>query len=517
MKKMITRRSFLSATVALGATSLVACGSSDTSTTTSTSTSSTSSESTGDLTQQDPYICHVVCFGDGDTNYCNEIAAKISEITVAKYNTTVELRRIGWGSWATSMTLALTSGEDLDLFPVFGLNSNLATLAANRQVVGMTDMLLNGEGQEMYGTMLDEDLLCTTVSGEIYGIPMNRGRANVYGAACNDEIAQELGIDLDTITTLEEFEGVLAKVKAAYPNMYPLATNSQTMRVMIPSDTLGDDRTCVMGCITDVRVEGTTVENLYATEQYKEFVELMYSWQQKGYIMPDGTSNTDTGITLIGADKAFADFYTGPAPTTEVRFSSETGKTIKDVEFFTRYKTTTETATCWSVAVNSKTPSRAMQILNEIYMNPDVLNLFTYGIEGRTYEFVNDAQTIINYPAGVDSSNAGYDFNAWGWPNMLIGYVWEGYPEDLYDTYVEFNASAVPSPAYGFTFDASDVLNEYTACSNVIAKYAEALNCGAITPEGNLDAFNSELVANGIDVIVAEKQRQLDEWLATQA
>ena len=31
-----------------------------------------------------------------------------------------------------------------------------------------------------------------------------------------------------------------------------------------------------------------------------------------------------------------------------------------------------------------------MQILNEMYSNPDVANLLIYGIEGKYYEFVDE-------------------------------------------------------------------------------------------------------------------------------
>lgn len=48
----------------------------------------------------------------------------------------------------------------------------------------------------------------------------------------------------------------------------------------------------------------------------------------------------------------------------------------------------------------------------------------------------------------------------------------------------------------------------------MVLKYAEALNCGSMDPAGNLEKFNEELEANGIQRIIDEKQRQLDEWLA---
>ncbi len=515
---------------------LSACGSSSGNAEDGSAASGTSSESAADdsntegteadtgageedLSQQEPYTVKIMMLDDGETDIVEEVAAAASEITQAKFNTTIELVRVGWGSWAEQVTLALTSGEKLDLFPAFAINSSLATLVSSGEVLPMTDYLKNGCGKETYAMVDEEDWICTSYDGEIYGIPMNKGKQNVYGAACNKDIADELGIDLDAVKTLDDFGEVLGKVKEAYPNMYPLAT-SQALRVMIPSDTLGDDRTCVLGALVDATSGSTTVENLYASDEYREFVEKMYDWAQKGYIMPDALSNTETAQNMIRAGSAFADFYTGPAPDTEARLSRECGVTIKDIEFFEHYKTTGETAPCWSIAGNSENPERAMQVLNEMYTNQELANIFIYGIEGKTFEFVDKANKVINYPDGVDATNAGYAFDHWAWPNMCMSYVWEGYPVDVYEQYVTFNAGGVLSPAYGFTFDNSSVLNEVTACSNVVSKYAEALNTGSVDPNGSsgsLEQFIQELEDNGIDKIVAEKQRQLDEWLAANS
>lgn len=465
---------------------------------------------------REPYTVKIMMFDEGKTEIVNEIADAASAITEEKFNTKVELVRVDWGSWAQQVTLALTSGEKLDLFPAFALNTSLTTLVTNGQLLPMTDLLQNGAGSTMYGMVPEEDWRCTTIDGEIYGVPMNRGKQNVYGAACDLTIAEELNIDLDAVSTLDDFEEVLAKVKEAYPDMYPMASNNQSMRIMIPSDTLGDPRDVVLGCLVNALDGGTTVENLYASDDYRAFTERMYDWAQKGYIMPDAASNTEGGIALIRAGAAFADFYTGPAPDTEARISVEAGKPMKDVEFFEHYKTTAETSPCWSIAANSEQPDRAMEVLNEMYTNQELANLFIYGIEGKTYEFVNEERTVIDYPEGVDAGNSGYAFDHWGWPNMLQSYVWNGYPENVYEEYVTFNEGGVISPAYGFSFDNAPVINEYTACTNVVLKYVEALNCGSMNPAENLDKFNQELKDNGIDTIVAEKQKQLDAWLAEQ-
>ncbi|MDD4849156.1 MAG: ABC transporter substrate-binding protein [Gemmiger sp.] len=522
MKKATKQTASLLMAGAMTAALLAGCGGAPASTAPSsaatseqTATPAASQDAATDLSKQEPYTVKILMLDDGNTDIVNEVAAAASEITLAKFNTTIELERVGWGSWAQQAMLQLTSGEKLDLLPAFSLNTSLANLVSNGYIVPMTDLLKDGPGAEMYAMVPEEDWLCDTVNGEIYGVPFNKGKQNVYGASCDTTYADELNIDLSAIKTLDDFEQALAKIKEAHPDIYPMATDGQKMRVMVPSDTLGDPREVVMGCLVDATSGSTTVENLYASDAYRDFVERMYDWQQKGYIMPDTISNTVSGSDLIRAG-AFANFYTGPAPDTAPRLSRETGKPIQDVEFFEHYKTTGETSPCWSIAANSENPERAMQVLNEMYTNPELANIFIYGIEGKTYEFIDDSRTVIDYPAGVDASNAGYAFDHWAWPNMCLSYVWNGYPTDVYKQYETFNAGGVLSPAYGFTFDNSSVINEYTACTNVVMKYAEALNTGSLNPEGNLDKFNQELKENGIDTIIAAKQAQLDAWLAAK-
>ena len=148
-----------------------------------------------------------------------------------------------------------------------------------------------------------------------------------------------------------------------------------------------------------------------------------------------------------------------------------------------------------------------------ILFNPDLANILINGLEGTHYEFTDKDNGVINYPDGVTASNTGYTSLPWAWPNEAISYVWEGNDPDIWDQTQEFNNNAVVSPAKGFAWDNTDVQNEVTACANVTAKYGPALECGSLDPETTIPKFLDELKAAGADTIIAEKQRQLDDWL----
>ena len=77
--------------------------------------------------------------------------------------------------------------------------------------------------------------------------------------------------------------------------------------------------------------------------------------------------------------------------------------------------------------------------------------------------------------------------------------------------------NAVKSPAFGFSFDATNVRTQVSSVNNVITQYFNALTNGELDPSTTIDEFNSALESAGLNDIIAEKQAQLDEWLASRA
>ena len=50
----------------------------------------------------------------------------------------------------------------------------------------------------------------------------------------------------------------------------------------------------------------TTVVDYYETDEYKEFVETMYDWQQKGYLSKDAATTTESAENQVKAGAAFS-------------------------------------------------------------------------------------------------------------------------------------------------------------------------------------------------------------------
>lgn len=478
---------------------LAGCGSDN------ASSSNNGSSKSADSSNQDSYTVKILAPGDASTDDCAKISEAASKITEEKFNTKVELTRVGFGSYDQQVNLTLASSEKLDL--MYEYCGNVTSAISSGQIVPITDYL-DSYGSDMKSQISDSDWKCVTFNGDIYGVPANKEKATGWGFAMNKEMADATGIDYSSIKTEEELEPLLEKVKEMYPDVYPIVSNNGSTSLMTDQDDLGGD----IGSLESASGDNTTVINYYGTDEYMNEMKLRYDWAQKGLIMPDASTSTENANSLIGAGKGFGRF-TNTKPGIEKEMEKEVGKEVVVLEMVKPYTTTTRVDIVWYVPHNSEKPERAVQVLNEIYTNPDLANLFINGLEGKHYEFVDKEKGIVNYPEGVNASNTGYTSLPWAWPNETISYIWEGLDSDIWDQIQEFNKDATVSPAKGFAWDNTEVQNEVTACANVVAKYGPALECGSLDPETTIPKFLDELKAAGADTIIAEKQKQLDAWL----
>ncbi|MBQ8588212.1 MAG: ABC transporter substrate-binding protein [Clostridia bacterium] len=169
-----------------------------------------------------------------------------------------------------------------------------------------------------------------------------------------------------------------------------------------------------------------------------------------------------------------------------------------------------------AIAASSQHPERAMQVIN--LMNSkrgkDLINLLTYGIEGKHYEKLNDDQINWLEPAIPGSSDNRYGFENWVIGNTMNTYTTQSDPEG-WNEYIheEINMKAEMSRLRGFTLDTKPIKLELSQYDAKLKEYAY-LDKGT-TPNYKelLKERNQKLKEAGSDKIVAEVQRQIDEWV----
>lgn len=169
----------------------------------------------------------------------------------------------------------------------------------------------------------------------------------------------------------------------------------------------------------------------------------------------------------------------------------------------------------WINCVNAKSKNvdRAVRFLEVWNTDPTVKNTITFGIEGVTYDLVDGQLDFSKYPDHSEFWRG--DTTRLG--NQMISYTTVGEPKDKWEKFLEYAKDARRVPTSGFFFDKTNVTNEMTALGAMTSEYQAVLCSGTDADyEATYEKFITALRNNGLPKVIAEAQKQLDAFYASQ-
>ena len=443
------------------------------------------------------------------------VEENLSNIVYDKIGAKVKLLPMTGANYQQEVNLMITSGEKLDLVNASARTTFSSDVTSNK-LLGLDEETVRKyapDAMEVIGDYMD----ATTVDGKIYGFPTIRDMASAYGLILRNDIIEKYGIDADAGLTVEQLDDLFARIKEGEPDKYVTQPQSQGTSILESLfktyDGLGD----TMGVLMDWGQGDLTVQNLFDTEYYEECVRKAREWNEKGYILPDASTNPDTGVAYFKTGKV-ASTMSLIHPGVPTDSTNMTGIPCSTAIVNPAFgNTQTVGAVIQSIPVSCKNPEKVLEFVNLLYSDAEVYNALVWGIEGTHYQHVKGSEKWITYPDGVTGETSGYTLSAtYAFGNRYLSYIWNTDPEDLNEKYEEFNDNAIKSKALGFVFDTTPVKAEAAAVQAVMDEYRLPLENGVIDPDENLPKFRQALKDAGIDTVIAEKQRQLDEWAATK-
>lgn len=445
-----------------------------------------------------------------------KIQDAINKITVDKYGIEVELHISDSSSYKQNLTLALSSGEQLDVFST--IMSNYPVLAQQGYLLDLEDKdLLNKYGQGISDAVGKEYLDACRVNGVLYALPNNRDMASGRGCATiATEYLDGIGYKVDKNVeiqkiTVDELNKIYEQLHAKYPKLEVYRPVPLSMSQFSNVDLLGGN---AFGVLTDYGKE-LKVENLFTSEYYKNYVSRMYDYNQKGYISKDAATDT-TAVTALVKAGTLMGYTTGGKPGIKQQESNLCGRPMTIFQTADDYVSSSAVASFpWAISYNTVNAQASMTLMKALYTDSDLANLLSWGIKDEHYKVLDNGQ--ITFADGVDSSKSGWNHNVtWELPNEFITHIWEGNSKTLWQDLKDFNKNAKKSAASGFTFDPTNVSTEITSVQNVYDEYQKSLEYGFINPDKGIKEMNSKMMDAGLDKIIAEKQKQLDKWATTK-
>lgn len=492
-------------------TVLTGCGNSITENNTSSASEEvTETSEQAAVSAEDAPVLNIVLPTAGTkTEGSKDVEAEINKILLEETGAQINIVWTALGDLAQQLNMMLTNADECDISFLF---NSPATYIRNGQTLDLTKYIDGEEGKEIREIIGDVYVDANRQEdGEIYYIPSNIDRSTELAFAANRSMMLEMGYEIDDekIWTFEELHDLINEAMEKYPNIYGVVPCSGTQMVeKMGFDSMGDSSN--IGVIEN-RGTGDKVVSITECQEYIDFSHRMHDWYQEGLIMADVMSNNESSIAYISSGKAFGSFVSGPCPN-----GMESEDSYRVLLSLSDQWVPSNAAERMGFIINAQTryPDQAFSVLNEMYTNEEIKTLLSYGIEGVNYVKSEDGRAA--YPDGIDADTASYNvgfLNWWAFPNGQCELTPYTQSPEYWNIQKEYDNAAEVTPLLGCIFKTDEVQDAYSACTNVVNEYYNAILSGAVDTDATLQEFSEALKDAGEDTIIAEKQRQMDAFL----
>ena len=463
---------------------------------------------------EEPYTVHFQYLVGAEQPGQAAVDAAVNELALKELNMNVELIPQTGGTWAQTLSMSLAANEPMDLFA--GGSDSFGTFIESGYILDWSPYL-----QYLPDVVetLGEDINAGYVDDFLVGFTQMKERGYQPGLIARKDIMDELGyspedfhVTISDRSSYDKLTELFAAVQAAYPDMLVLGGPSTPATYGVDlADCLGNN----FGMLDDFG-QSTEIINYFETDNFRFLCELSRDWFLSGYMSADAATTTDWGTILVKAGNCFG-YFTRIKPNADVEVKSQTGYEVYTIPVSDTVVTSSFSvnAMVYMLANASEDPAKAAAFYNWAFASQEFEDLINWGVKG--VDWVENEEGLATYPEGVDVTTVSYhnDFG-YAYPNQFAGHAWEGNDPDIWEQYKEYNASLLRSKAFGFNFDSTVVANEISACNAVFDQYDNDIFTGSIDIAEGIDAMNQGLYNAGLQTIMDEKQRQLDEWLAEQ-
>ncbi|MDY3929378.1 MAG: ABC transporter substrate-binding protein [Clostridia bacterium] len=448
-------------------------------------------------------------------------------------NTRVEFEVIPASEYSEKWRLIAAGEKSVDLVWTGYANNFLSEVQKNA-FLPLND-LLKEYGSTLFSQIPQWALDRQTIGGKVYAVPcmqmmveIQSGLAvpqELYDKYMGDERAGKIEkiftsdkkIEKSDYRFIEEYLENLKKAGKLGKGVSPtLLTNILPMRYgHAPFDISS------IGGIAYIENDDKTL-TLHSNDEKEEkelkSYEIMSEWYKKGYIRKDILEVTDYKAD-IGVPDGYVMWKSEDLMGSEENESLRYGMDVKIIPYEgKRYIGYGSSNTNTAIAQSSKNPERAMQLL--VLMNTekgkDLLNLLSFGIEGRHYVKTGENRIRLLGEGIIGSPKRDYGYNDWSLGNALNSYETQYQPMGYKEYFKELNSTAEFSPLMGFTFDPTPVNVEFMQWITIYDEYSYLMwgKAGAVDYKKIYKEMRHKLKLAGEDLIFKEIERQLGEWKA---
>lgn len=422
---------------------------------------------------------------------------QISDYTEEKIGVRLDVKIAGWGDYDQKMNTIVNSGEYFDI--MFTNNTNYSKFVNLGAFENITDLVQNVT-PELYSFIPETIWAGTQIHGNVYAVPTYKDSSLTQFWYIDDVYVQKYGIDMSSVQTFEDLDPIFREVKEGEgKSFYPVRLTQGTLWNGFFNDYDG-----LAGGLQPIGVkldnETRTVVCTLEQEDIQKKLTMLHQWYVDGIINPDANVLTENS-----KGNMFGNAQGWPSAVATWQINQGVEKFVLsnpiDGPLFT---TETIQGSMNAISVNSKYKEEALKLLQLMNTDSKFRDMCAFGVEGNHFEYLEDG-TVRRLR------------DDWTWPSYTQGTFFilstqEGADPNQWDEVRKQNEEAVASACLGFALDITNIQNEVANCNTVWDKYKYDMLTGASDPAEAVPACIEELKAAGLDTVIAEAQKQINEF-----
>ena len=427
---------------------------------------------------------------------------EINEYIYSQIGVRVEFRIAGWAEASARFNTLVNAGEHFDI--LFTDATTYNRFVALGAFADITDLVPKA-APELWDLVPDVLWDGVRINDRIFSVPTYKDSSVTGFYFWDRAFVERYDIDL-TRSGWSFLDETFRRIQAGEgPRFYPLrlARSSNTWIFAYYDDLLSNFPPIGVRIDDQERRVVLTLEQPDILEAFRYY----HSWFRDGIINPD--ANLVNEVPVGGM------FMKAQAwPSVAAQFAAQQGVEHFDpVRFFGPvYSTGSIQGSMNAISVNSRYPEEALRLLQLVNTSTTLRDMLAYGIEDRHFNYVH----IEGRGRAVNIVNPNWSLTNFQQGNYFIVTPPDSVPATFWQEVQHQNETAIPAVTMGFMMDLSPVLIELTNARIIWDRNATDLMVGAANPDVVLPRVIEELRAVGLDKIIAEAQRQVDEFFQIQ-
>lgn len=424
----------------------------------------------------------------------NQDMEQINEYLAEKLHIKLDLKIAGWGDFENKMNTIVNSGEKFDM--MFVNNKHYSKFVKLGAFENLTDMI-QSVTPDLYKLIPEELWNGVRLGGDVYSVPTYKDSSLTQFWYFDDQYVQKYKIDLNRIKTMKDLnEPFKAMKEGEGKGFYPLQMFQAFNGLLIEYDGMAAGLPPLGVKYDD---ESRTVVSVLEQPEVLDKLELLHTWYTEGITNPDANVLTESPKKLPFSS---AQGWPSAVATWQVLNGVEKYDAFK--VFGPIYSTESIQGSMNAISVNSQYKEQCLKLLELINTDTKLRDMMAYGIEGKTFEYVSDGvikKLTDTWPLAAYTQATFFNMS-----------VTEDVDINQWDEVKKQNEEAFSSVLLGFSLDTTNIQNEMSNCLAVWEKYNYDMLTGASDPAVAVPACIKELKSAGLDTIIQESQKQINEF-----